>query len=129
MFKPIILYICFLTLCLTIYGCEKNKPQELPRLPGIETSIREIQITPLAYDRAIVTFSGIVTEIDDIGESGDTHKIVISDPYENTLNLKYTGDTGDISPGDTLVVSGIYDKSGDIVITERIAKIPIKPGK
>lgn len=129
MFRTFLLYFFCISLSLTFQGCEKNKPAELPRLPGIQTSISEIQISPLAYDRATVTLKGIIKEIKDVDNTNNKHMIVITDQYENTLDLKYSGDTENISAGDLVVVSGIYDKATNSVITDRIAKVPVKPDK
>lgn len=110
-----------------ISGCgEKENDTIIYDLPGIETTISKIQISPLAYDRAIVSVKGIVAEINETGDSEDTKEIIISDPYQNTQKLTYDGDVSEINPGDLILISGRFDRSSKIIMTDRIMKIPYK---
>lgn len=122
-----ILYLYTILLVLVIFGCgEKKNETQIYDLPGIETTISKIQISPLAYDRAIVSVKGIVAEINETGDSDNSKEIIISDPYQNTQKLTYDGDVSEISPGDLILISGRFDRSSKIIMTDRIMKIPYK---
>lgn len=118
----------FLTAFITLHsGCKKEDPKQVYDLPGIETTISKIQISPLAYDRARVAVRGIVI---DIGkpedETGNKREIIISDAYQNSQKIIYDGETEEIESGDLVLISGIFDRSTKTIITDRIMKIPYK---
>lgn len=127
MAKTLILSIiltCFITLHA---GCKKEDPKQVYDLPGIETTISKIQISPLAYDRARVAVKGIIVNITG-AEDGNSGKreIIISDAYQNTQKIVYEGETEEFESGDLVLISGIFDRSTKTIITDRIMKIPYK---
>ncbi len=111
-------------LLLTILGCNKDAPKQVYDVPGIETTISKIQISPLAYDRARVAVKGIVVDIKESKEKGN--QVIISDAFQNTQKLSYKDEITEIKPGDLVLVSGIFDRSSKIIIADHMVKIPYK---
>ena len=112
------------TLLLSMLGCNKDTPKQVYDVPGIETTISKIQISPLAYDRARVAVKGIVVDIKESKEKGN--QVIISDAFQNTQKLSYKDEITEIKPGDLVLVSGIFDRSSKIIIADHMVKIPYK---
>lgn len=127
MTKTLILSILLTCILISYAGCKKEDPEQIYDLPGIETTISKIQISPLAYDRARVAVRGIIVNITG-AEDGNSGKreIIISDAYQNTQKIVYEGKTEEFDSGDLVLVSGIFDRSTKRIITDRIMKIPYK---
>lgn len=111
-------------LFLPMFGCNKDTPKQVYDVPGIETTISKIQISPLAYDRARVAVKGIIVDIKEAEDDGKD--IIISDAYQNTQALRYKGDITELKAGDLVLISGIFDRRSKIIITDQIIKIPYK---
>lgn len=125
MSKYMVLNLCFVVLVILFSGCRKEQPEQMYDLPGIETSISRLQISPLAHDRARVSLKGIVAGISDT-DVPEQKEIIISDLRHNMQRLLYEGELDDIQKGDLVLISGIFDRSTATILTDRIMEIPVE---
>ena len=106
----------FITFLLVFLGCNQTKNEPKPfNVPGIKTTITDIQISPLAYDGAIVAVIGNVIKILD-------NKFIIADAKGNTIWV-LSKDNSNIDVKEHLLVNGIYRKQDNIIETDQIIKI------
>lgn len=127
--NTVCLVISLMVLLAGLTSCSKQENTAQYRLPGIETSINRIQRNPLAHDRALVTFRGIVADISESELNEGIRSIILSDPSGITQRLIYSGDADELERGDIVVISGIYDRSSDTIDADHIIKIQMKENK
>ena len=119
----IIALIIFVTSLLGC-GSSKGSGSKYPiNVTGIKTSISKIQISPIAYDRAIVAIQGNVVDIIEEDYSEENNILfTLSDPEGFKIDVNYTG-SSTISKGEIVIISGKYIKNENTIYSDYIYKV------
>lgn len=106
----------FILFFLVLFSCNKNS-KELPpfNVPGIKTNITKIQVSPLAFDGAIVVIIGTVISVKE-------NTLTLADEKGSTLWVK-TNNEPQLSQNDQVLVSGIFRRSINTIEADQIIKV------
>ena len=133
--------LLFSTIILLV-GCPKEQPKEPAfNVQGMKTTIKRVQISPIAYAGAKIVVLGYITditfadEVTDDPEAVDTENgqeedkeiqenniMVLSDSGGNTINVQFEEIEG-IAVKDTVVVSGNYNNGKNMIISDELIKV------
>ena len=117
-----------LLLILTIsYGCAEKKEVEPFNVPGIKTTISQILISPLAFDGAIVAFTGNVkdTLINETKEK--PNELIVTDNYTSEIIVEFSDDFSAL-PDEFILVSGKFVRELNRITDAKLYKIVIEDG-
>ncbi len=136
--------LLFFSTIILLAGCPKKQPKEPAfNVQGMKTTIKRVQVSPIAFAGAKIVVLGYVTDItyaDEIEEETDPagpdaepiedreiqedNILILSDSYGNTINVQFE-ELEKITIGDTAVVSGTYNNGKNMIVSKEIIKVVI----
>ena len=137
--------LLFFSTVILLVGCPKKEPQTPAfNVPGMKTTIKRVQVSPIAFAGAKIVVLGFITdisfadEIDDEMEPTETETnteedteiqeeniLILSDSAGNTINVKFEEIEEGIRVGDTILVRGTYDNGRNMIISDELIKVII----
>ena len=138
--------LLFLSTIILIAGCPKKQPKQPAfNVAGMKTTIKRVQVSPIAFAGAKIVVLGFITDIsyadevdtevseDDNGnqdeavddvEIQEENILILSDSQGNTINVEFE-DTDNFAINDTVVVSGNYNNGTNTIVSDEIIKVVI----
>jgi len=137
--------LLFFSTVILLVGCPKEEPQTPAfNVPGMKTTIRRVQVSPIAFAGANIVVLGFISEItfaDEIDEENDPDNperdhmedeeiqeeniLILSDSGGNTINVQFEEIEEGIIEGDTVLVRGTYNNSKNMIISDELIKVII----
>lgn len=137
--------LLFFSTIILLVGCPKKEPQTPAfNVPGMKTTIKRVQVSPIAFAGANIVVLGFITDIsyaDEIVEETDPadpemepiedkelqeeNILILSDSGGNTINVKFEEIEEGIAVGDTVIVRGTYDNSKNMIVSDELIKVII----
>ena len=134
--------LLFFSTIILLTGCPKKQPKEPAfNVQGMKTTIKRVQVSPIAYAGAKIVVLGYITDIsyaDEVTEETDpadpenkdieekeiqeNNTLILSDSGGNTINVQFEEIEG-IAVGDTVVVSGNYNNGKNMIDSDEIIKV------
>ena len=134
--------LLFFSTIILLAGCPKKEPKEPAfNVQGMKTTIKRVQVSPIAYAGAKIVVLGYITDIsyaDEVTEETDpadpenkdieekeiqeNNTLILSDSGGNTINVQFEEIEG-IAVGDTVVVSGNYNNGKNMIVSDEIIKV------
>jgi len=134
--------LLFFSTIILLTGCPKKQPKEPAfNVQGMKTTIKRVQVSPIAYAGAKIVVLGYITDIsyaDEVTEETDpadpenkdieekeiqeNNILILSDSGGNTINVQFEEIEG-IAVGDTVVVSGNYNNGKNMIDSDEIIKV------
>jgi len=134
--------LLFFSTIILLAGCPKKQPKEPAfNVQGMKTTIKRVQVSPIAYAGAKIVVLGYITDIsyaDEVTEETDpadpenkdieekeiqeNNTLILSDSGGNTINVQFE-EIESIAVGDTVVVSGNYNNGKNMIVSDEIIKV------
>ena len=136
--------LLFFSTIILLAGCPKKQPQQPAfNVAGMKTTIKRVQVSPIAFAGAKIVVLGFITEInyaDEVDtdvqsdendeviteetEIQEENILVLSDSQGNTINVQFE-ETDEFAINDTVVVSGKYNNGTNTIVSDEIIKVVI----
>ena len=136
--------LLFFSTIILLAGCPKKQPQQPAfNVAGMKTTIKRVQVSPIAFAGAKIVVLGFITEInyadevdtdvqsdennEEITEETEIQEeniLVLSDSQGNTINVQFE-ETDEFAINDTVVVSGKYNNGTNTIVSDEIIKVVI----
>ena len=136
--------LLFFSTIILLAGCPKKQPQQPAfNVAGMKTTIKRVQVSPIAFAGAKIVVLGFITEInyadevdtdvqsdendEEITEETEIQEeniLVLSDSQGNTINVQFE-ETDEFAINDTVVVSGKYNNGTNTIVLDEIIKVVI----
>lgn len=136
--------LLFFSTIILLAGCPKKQPKEPAfNIRGMKTTIKRVQVSPIAFAGAKIVVLGYITdityadEITDLPETADTdgpvdeeneiqeeNIMILSDSQGNTINVQFEK-LGEMDINDTVIVSGKYNNGKNMIVSDEIIKVVI----
>ena len=136
--------LLFFSTIILLAGCPKKQPQQPAfNVAGMKTTIKRVQVSPIAFAGAKIVVLGFITDItyadeidtdvqaDENGEEiteeteiQEENILVLSDSQGNTINVQFE-ETDEFAINDTVVVSGKYNNGTNTIVSDEIIKVII----
>lgn len=136
--------LLFFSTIILLVGCPKKQPKEPAfNIRGMKTTIKRVQVSPIAFAGAKIVVLGYITdityadEIIDDPEAVETDEpiekdeeiqeeniMVLSDSQGNTINVQFE-ELDEMGLNDTVVVSGKYNNGKNMIVSDEIIKVVI----
>ena len=137
--------LLFFSSVILLVGCPKEEPQTPAfNVPGMKTTIKRVQVSPIAFAGAKIVVLGFITDIsfaDEIVDENDSTEneteaniddeiqeeniLILSDSAGNTINVKFEEIEEGIRVGDTVLVRGTYDNGRNMILSDELIKVII----
>ena len=136
--------LLFFSTIILLAGCPKKQPQQPAfNVAGMKTTIKRVQVSPIAFAGAKIVVLGFITDItyadeidtavqadengDEITEETEIQEeniLVLSDSQGNTINVQFE-ETDEFTINDTVIVSGKYNNGTNTIVSDEIIKVII----
>ena len=136
--------LLFFSTIILLAGCPKKQPQQPAfNVAGMKTTIKRVQVSPIAFAGAKIVVLGFIADItyaeeidtdvqadengEEITEVTDIQEeniLVLSDSQGNTINVQFE-ETDEFAVNDTVIVSGKYNNGTNTIVSEEIIKVII----
>ncbi len=134
--------LLFFSTIILLVGCPKEEPKEPAfNVQGMKTTIKRVQVSPIAFAGANIVVLGYVTDIsfaDEVVEETDpadpemepiedkeiqeNNILILSDSGGNTINVEFEEIEG-IAVGDTVIVRGTYNNGENMIVSDELIKV------
>jgi len=139
--------LLFFSTIILLVSCPKKEPQEPAfNVQGMKTTIKRVQVSPIAFAGANIVVLGYVTDIsfaDEVVEETDpadpemepiedkeiedkeiqeNNILILSDSGGNTINVEFEEIEG-IAVGDTVIVRGTYNNGENMIVSDELIKV------
>lgn len=139
--------LLFFSTIILISACPKKQPQQPAfNVAGMKTTIKRVQVSPIAFAGAKIVVLGFITDITyadevdnttEIDENGEEVKeeeeieeiqeeniLILSDSQGNIINVQFD-EIQELAVNDTVVVSGKYNNGTNTIVSDEIIKVII----
>jgi len=134
--------LLFFSTIILLTGCPKKEPKEPAfNVQGMKTTIKRVQVSPIAFAGANIVVLGYVTDIsyaDEVVEETDpadpemesiedkeiqeNNILILSDSGGNTINVEFEEIEG-IAVKDTVIVRGTYNNGENMIVSDELIKV------
>lgn len=131
--------LLFFSTIIFLAGCPKKQPSTPAfNVQGMKTTIKRVQVSPIAFAGAKIVVLGYITDIsyaEETAENTDTEEkeeqevqenniLILSDSSGNTINVQFE-ELENMAINDTVVVSGNYNKGDNTIVSDEIIKVVV----